>query len=639
MASSFDILPWLLLFFPLLGVVINGFLGPRLGRRWVSRVGPGVVLLSFLTTLIPVLGLIQMPGTFESHSRLFTWIAAGSFKVEASLLLDPLSLVMALVVTGVGFLIHVYSTGYMAEDARFARFFTLLNLFVFSMLTLVLADSFVLLYVGWELVGFCSYMLIGFWFEKPSAADAGKKAFLVNRVGDFGFALGVFLIFATFGSLAYADVLNAEAAAAVAEAAPEMITIITLLLFVGAVGKSAQIPLYVWLPDAMEGPTPVSALIHAATMVTAGVYMIARTNLLFGASEITSAVVAWIGVLTALFAATIALVQTDLKRILAYSTVSQLGYMMLGVGVGGYAAGIFHLTTHAFFKALLFLSAGSVMHALAGELNIFKMGGLREKMPTTYRTFLWGALTLAGFPLLSGFFSKDDILWLAANKSPALWCVGIVTAFLTALYAFRMVFVVFLGQSRDKKLFRHAHESPPAMTAPLVILALLAVVGGLLNLPGELIGVERLGLMNNLLEHTAEHPHTHMGHLVQWALLIVSGLLPLMALLLAQNLWGIHSERPRQLSQRYARLYNLMVNKYYVDEFYMAFIVNPLKQLAAFLARVADQQVIDGAVNGVASLLGWGGERTRRLQTGYVRHYAWGILLGVVAIIGYFILR
>ncbi len=661
--GSFDKLPWLLLLFPLLGVIINGFFGRRLGRKGVSLVGPGVVLVSFLLALILLFGLLQSPGEFEPSSSLFTWIAIGSFQVEASLLLDPLSLVMVLVVTGVGFLIHVYSTGYMAEEERFARFFTLLNLFIFSMLTLVLADNFLLLYVGWELVGFCSYMLIGFWFEKPSAADAGKKAFLVNRVGDFGFALGVFLIFVTFGSLAYADVLNAEAVEAIA---PLTITTITLLLFVGAVGKSAQIPLYVWLPDAMEGPTPVSALIHAATMVTAGVYMIARTNVLFAASPTASGVVAWIGVLTAFFAATIALVQTDLKRILAYSTVSQLGYMILGVGVGGYAAGIFHLTTHAFFKALLFLGAGSVMHALAGELNIFKMGGLREKMPTTYRTFLWGALALSGFPLLSGFFSKDEILWLAANKSTLLWGVGIVTALLTAIYSFRMVFVVFLGQPRDKKLFAHAHESPRAMTVPLVILATLAIVGGLLNLPGELIGAERLGLMNNLLEHTLEHHHVHLGRGLQWGLLGISGLLPVIALLLAQNLWGIYPNRPRQLGQRYAWLHNLLVNKYYVDEFYMAVIVNPLRRLGAFLAEAVDRQVIDRAVNGVASLLrqlgaflsetmewqvidravngvasllGQGSEGTRRLQTGYVRNYALSVVLGVVAIFAYLILR
>ncbi|MFZ5918467.1 MAG: NADH-quinone oxidoreductase subunit L [Chloroflexota bacterium] len=634
--DSFDILPWLLLLFPLLGVIVNGFFGARLGRRVVSWLGPGVVLLSFLTALLPLIDLLGGAEAFGLHSRLFTWITVGKFQVEAALLLDELSLVMALVVTGVGFLIHVYSTGYMAEDARFARFFTLLNLFIFSMLTLVLADNFLLLYVGWELVGFCSYMLIGFWFEKPSAADAGKKAFIVNRVGDLGFALGVFLIFSTFGSLAFADVLTAEAVAAVA---PGAVTAIALLLFVGAAGKSAQIPLYVWLPDAMEGPTPVSALIHAATMVTAGVYMVARTNALFGASETASGIVAWIGVLTAFFAATIALVQTDLKRILAYSTVSQLGYMMLGVGVGGYAAGIFHLTTHAFFKALLFLGAGSVMHALAGELNIFKMGGLREKMPTTYRTFLWGAMALAGFPLLSGFFSKDEILWLAANRSWLLWGVGIVTAFLTAMYAFRLVFVVFLGQPRDKKLHGHAHESPRSMTLPLTVLALLAVLGGLLNLPGELVGVEGLGLLNAALAHTLGHPHVEMGRGAQWALLVVSGLLPIVAMLLAQSLWGIRNDRVRRLSQRYAWLYTLLVNKYYVDELYMAAVVKPLRGLGEFLYGTVDRGLIDRAVDGLAALLGQGGEGARRLQTGYVRNYALGLLLGVVAVVGYFILR
>jgi NADH-quinone oxidoreductase subunit L len=617
---------WLILLFPLLGVLINGFVGNRIGKTWVSRAACAAVGLSFV---VGVGVLAALLGEDHGHPvSLFSWITVGDFQIEAALLVDQLSTVMSLVVAGVSFVIHVYSIGYMAEDERYTRFFTLLNLFVFSMLTLVLADNFLLLYVGWELVGLCSYLLIGFWFERPSAAEAGKKAFLVTRIGDFGFALGVMLIFATFGTLGYAQVFGQASQVLTTGLA----TAITLLLFAGAAGKSAQIPLYVWLPDAMEGPTPVSALIHAATMVTAGVYMVARTHVLFELAPVSMTVVAVIGAATAFFAATIALVQNDIKRVLAYSTISQLGYMFLAVGVGAYASGIFHLTTHAFFKALLFLCAGSVMHGLAGELDMRKMGGLKDKMRTTYRTFLAGAAALAGFPLLSGFFSKDEILWYAFNKSIILWLVGIVTAFLTAFYAFRAVFLTFWGQSRvDKRV--HVHESPRVMTTPLTILAVLAILGGL-------IGIPHLSAIEGFLEPVfAHHETAHASGILEWVLMALSGIIAIVAIILAQYMYLVNPDRPGRLSKRYASLYKLLVNKYYVDEIYMAGVVNPLRNLAGFLSQTFDAGIIDGAVNGLAAFFGRTGEETRKLQTGYVRNYSLAMLVGVVVMLGYLILR
>jgi NADH-quinone oxidoreductase subunit L len=643
---------WILLF-PLLGVVINAFFGRRIGNRWVGRVACGAVGLSFLVAIGVFFALLL--GS-EEHGRtvsLFSWITVGDFQIEAALLVDQLSTLMTLVVTGVGFLIHVYSVGYMAEDERYARFFTLLNLFILSMLTLVLADNFLLLYAGWELVGLCSYLLIGFWFERPAAADAGKKAFLVTRIGDFGFALGVMLIFTTFGTLSYAQVF---------EQAPHTLTtslatVVTLLLFMGAAGKSAQIPLYVWLPDAMEGPTPVSALIHAATMVTAGVYMVARTHVLFELAPLSMTVVAVIGAATAFFAATIALVQNDIKRVLAYSTISQLGYMFLAVGVGAYASGIFHLTTHAFFKALLFLGAGSVMHGLAGELDMHKMGGLRDKMRTTYRTFLAGAATLAGLPLLSGFFSKDEILWHAFNSSVILWLIGIVTAFLTSFYAFRAVFLTFWGQPRERELFEHAHESPLVMTRPLVVLAVLAVVGGLIGLP-------HLSAIEGFLEPVfASHETAHASGVLEWMLMALSAVVAFAGIVLAQYMYLVTPSLPGRLSKRYAPLYKLLSNKYYVDELYGflfvrpfqtlahfldsvvdpvklhdALFVRPFRGLTSFLDLVLDLRVIDGIVNGMGSFFARSSRVLRRVQTGYVRNYALSILVGAVLIITYLVL-
>jgi len=581
MTPMFAHYEWWLLFLPLLGVVVNTALGKRLGRRGVGMVACTAVGLAFLVAVSIFVGLLQLsPEERLTHDTLYQWLTVGGFRVAATIRIDPLSVLMALVVTGVGFLIHVYSIGYMHEDESYVRYFALLNLFVFSMLLLVLSDNFLLLYAGWELVGLCSYALIGFWYRKPAAAAAGKKAFIVTRIGDVGFALGILFIFARFGTLDYQVVFDR---------APQFLdsgqaTVIALLLFCGAVGKSAQLPLHIWLPDAMEGPTPVSALIHAATMVTAGVYMVARTHAIFALSPTAMAVVATIGALTALFAASIALTQTDLKRILAYSTISQLGYMFVGVGVGAYVAGMFHLTTHAFFKALLFLGAGSVMHATAGVIDITRLGGLRERMPTTYRTFLVGAATLAGFPLLSGFFSKDEILLHAFLYSPLLWGVGLFTALLTAVYSFRAVFVPFWGQLRDTGL--HPHESPPVMTVPLVVLAVAAVVGGLIGLP-HLSAVE--GFLEPVFAdvHHAGEPASAGGF--EWVLMAVSALVALAGISLAYGLYVAQPEVPAHLRERLPLVHRVLVNKYYVDEFYGLVVVRPLKAVAHFCHRARDR--------------------------------------------------
>jgi NADH-quinone oxidoreductase subunit L len=602
---------------------------------------------------------------FRPHDRavvvpLWDWITIGTFRVEMSLLADPLSILMVLVVTGVGFLIHVYSIGYMDhEDNRlYARFFTFMNLFIVSMLVLVLASNYLVMYIGWELVGACSYLLIGFWFFKKdepqtpirlkngeevpipanlNPADSGKKAFIVNRVGDFGFALGVFLIWTTFGTLNYAGVFSAAP-----EIATATITAITLLLFVGAVGKSAQLPLYVWLPDAMAGPTPVSALIHAATMVTAGVYMIARSHVLYSLAPASSLVVAVVGAVTALYAATIALVQTDLKRVLAYSTISQLGYMFLAVGIGDYIFGMFHLTTHAFFKALLFLGAGSVMHALDDVIDIRRMGGLRRKMPVTFWTFVIGALALAGFPLTSGFFSKDEILAEAFDFSPILYAVGLFTALLTAFYIFRALFVAFLGKPRDEELFDHAHESRGIMTWPLILLAVLALLGGVLGLPA-------IFRLDHLVEEWLHPVFTafeigggeaaHLSIGLEVGLLTASSIIALLGIGLAYWFYVANRDVPANLALRFKSAFKLLANKYYVDELYDAVFVKPGWALARFFARGIDEAVIDGVIDGGARLIAQGGALLARLQSGYIRHYALAMFIAAIVIVAYFFIQ
>ncbi|HHI02639.1 MAG TPA: NADH-quinone oxidoreductase subunit L, partial [candidate division Zixibacteria bacterium] len=483
---------YLIPLFPLIGFLINGLFLGRLSKKFVSFIACGAVGLSFFYSAHLFFELLSLPADARIIEEiLFVWIPSGQFNVNIGFLLDPLSIVMVLVVTGVSFLIHIYSIGYMHDDPGYARYFTYLNLFVFSMLILVLADNYLLMFIGWEGVGLCSYLLIGFWFEKKSATDAGKKAFIVNRIGDFGFLLGLFIIFWQVGSLDFATVF--EKAPAMFAVGGTLITAATLLLFLGATGKSAQIPLFVWLPDAMEGPTPVSALIHAATMVTAGVYMIARSNVLYMMAPTTLAVVAIVGMATAFFAGTIALAQNDIKRVLAYSTVSQLGYMFVACGVAAFTAGIFHLMTHAFFKALLFLGSGSVIHAMAGQQDMRYMGGLKKYMPTTYWTFIIATLAIAGIPLFSGFFSKDEILWKAFSSqygSTWLWVFGFLAAGMTAFYMFRLVYLTFFGKERMESQTReHLHESPKVMTVPLMLLAVLSIVGGYVGIPHILGGV------------------------------------------------------------------------------------------------------------------------------------------------------
>jgi NADH-quinone oxidoreductase subunit L len=632
---------WLVPALPLAGFVVNALLGRRLSRRWIGLVACGTTGAAFLLSLALLWTLLRLPlDARELSQELYTWIGVANLQVSVGFLVDPLSTVMILVVTGVGFLIHVYSVGYMGEDPDYPRYFAYLNLFAFFMLLLVLADNYLLLFVGWEGVGLCSYLLIGFWFERPAAAAAAQKAFLVNRVGDAGFLVGIFLVFTTFGTVEYAEVFRQAPALLTLDSF--LPTAITLALFLGAIGKSAQLPLYVWLPDAMEGPTPVSALIHAATMVTAGVYMVARSYLLYDLAPFSMKVVAIVGGLTALYAATIALVERDMKRILAYSTISQLGYMFLACGVGAYAAAIFHLTTHAFFKALLFLGAGSVMHALHGEADIWRMGGLRRVMPITFWTMLVGTAALAGIPGLSGYFSKDAILyqvWTGIDRIPPLWFLGAVTALFTSFYAFRLLFVTFLGSSRGgPDHLHHLHESPRVMTIPLRLLALFALLGGGLALPHIFGGQERLirFLVPSVGPTLVYVPSGGMDRgLLEIVLMGVSALLAIGGLFGAAWMYLWRPEMPEVFVSRCRDLYQLLSRQYYVDELYQRWVVHPLEQCARLLWRGLDVRIVDGAVNGVASLMEKGSRILRGLQTGLVFNYVLSLLAGVVLLLGY----
>jgi NADH-quinone oxidoreductase subunit L len=668
---------WLIPLFPLAGAAVMLLIGRRLQNSAVSTVCVGSVFVAFLFSVGAVWQLVGRPSEERVIQKvLFEWVPAGlmhtsdgrlvNFVADWGTLLDPLSAVMILVVTGVGFLIHFYSIGYMGHEGGYYRFFGYMNLFMFSMLTLVLANNMLLLFVGWEGVGLCSYLLIGFYFLRKSAADAGKKAFIVNRIGDAGFLLGIFLTVGTLGTIRFTDFGPALAAGHFPLGAPA-ITAIALLLFVGATGKSAQIPLYVWLPDAMEGPTPVSALIHAATMVTAGVYMVTRHNALYQLAPFALEVVAGIGALTAIYAASIGLVQNDIKRVLAYSTISQLGYMFLALGVGAYAAGIFHLMTHAFFKALLFLGSGSVIHALSGEQDLRKMGALWGKIPTTAKTFLIAALAISGIPPLAGFFSKDEILGRAFASSPALWFVGFLTAGMTAFYMFRLVNMTFYGNSRvPQEVEHHIHESPRTMTVPLVVLAVLSVVGGWIGWPASLGGSNRF---EHFLEPVmasgggarAEAAAEHSGS-SEYLLMLASVLIALGGIWLARLLYLKRTELPDQLASKWGVLYRLLYRKYYMDEIYDALFVNRAKDLgttlaafdsnvidglgvdgAGWLTRFAsrvsiwwDTWIVDGLVNLSARIVWLFSYPVRMAQTGLVSNYALLIVLGVLLFLGYY---
>ena len=618
---------WLIPAFPLAGALVNILFGRALGHR-AHLIAVPALAGSFLASC----GVYaRVRGGEAFTATLFRWIVAGDFETAVTAYVDPLTAVMLLVVTGVGFLIHLYSIGYMHDDPGYARFFAYLNLFVFSMTMLVLAGNFLLLYVFWEAVGLCSYLLIGFWYTRKSAADAGKKAFIVNRVGDVGFGLGVMWLWTALGTLDYAGVFKAAPTLA-----PVTATGIALLLFMGACGKSAQLPLHVWLPDAMEGPTPVSALIHAATMVTAGVYMVARSHVVFERSGVALDVVAWVGVVTAFYAATVALVQTDIKRVLAYSTVSQLGYMFAAVGFGAYVSGIFHLVTHAFFKALLFLGAGSVIHGMSGEQDLRRMGGLAPKMVLTTITMVIGAAGLAGVPGLAGFFSKDEILHAAfTGKHVLLWAILLAGAFMTAFYTFRLVFLTFFGAPRmSKDVAHHVHESPRVMTVPLIVLAVLTVAAGwMMGIPSE--HGTRFARFLEPVFPLAESDH---GGFTGAALLALSFVVVAAGIALAWYLYMTAPVRPERIGQPRTPLHALLLNAWYIDWLYDRAIVRPLVALYGFFAGF-DLRVIDGLVNVVGrAVVAWA-TVTRRVQTGYVVNYALTMLAGAVVIVGFLLAR
>ena len=621
-------LVYLVPLFPLLGFLVNGLLRKSLSKSMIGIIGSGAMLASFVVSLLVFFDVKNGGG---ATVQLFNFIHVGSLVIPFEFLVDPLSSLFLLIITGIGFLIHLYSTAYMHEEEpmHFGRYFAYLNLFVFSMLLLVLGGNYVVMFIGWEGVGLCSYLLIGFWFKNNNYNAAAKKAFIMNRIGDLGFLLAVFWLIVKLGTVSYASVF-----AAVGQLSATDITIITTLLFVGAMGKSAQIPLYTWLPDAMAGPTPVSALIHAATMVTAGIYMIARSNILYTMAPATQTLVAIIGLSTAIFAATIALKQNDIKKVLAYSTVSQLGYMFLGLGVGAYTGAVFHVMTHAFFKALLFLGAGSVIHAMHHEQDITKMGGLKSKLPITHLTFLLGCIAIAGVPPFSGFFSKDEILMAAYATNPIFYYVGMGGALLTAFYMFRLYSLTFLGNFRGTAHQQeHLHESPIAMTLPLMVLAFFAVVAGF-------IGIPELFVPNaHALEHflapvfagstSIAHAH-HIEHATEWILMGTATTIILIVIV-----YAITKFKKYENADPNTGIAKVLENKWYIDELYDTVIVKPLYWFASVLKNSVEKLVIDGAVNGVGKLVGYGSRQFRLLQSGQVGSY---ILMMVMALVLFIII-
>ncbi len=626
---------WIIPALPLLGAALNGLLGARWPKRAVDGIAVGSTGLAFAATLelvreFSLISADKVPWT----KAYFPWLAAGHFRADFALQIDSLTIVMLLVVTGVGWLIHIYSTGYMAREGGYYRFFSYLNLFMFFMLVLVMAANYALLFVGWEGVGLCSYLLIGFNFLKKAASDAGKKAFIVNRIGDFGFLLAMLLLFQTFGSLNFGAVFQAAAGMAIENQAG-VLTLISLLLLAGAIGKSAQLPLYVWLPDAMEGPTPVSALIHAATMVTAGVYVVARSHVLFLHAPVAMTGVAVIGGLTAFYAATIGLVQTDIKKVLAYSTVSQLGYMFLGCGVGAFSAGIFHLMTHSFFKALLFLGAGSVIHAMGGEQDMHKMGGLRKRIPWTYWTMLLGVLAISGAPFFSGFFSKDKILFevfASSRGGRVLLFLGLASALLTSFYMFRLVFLTFHGAPRFDPRKTHVHESPSNMLLPLVILAALSVAGGWMAAPALFGGADHFEeyLAASFARPTPASELSSMRSMELPLTEVATGV-ALLGFFVAWLFYIHQPQAPKRLAETLRLPYTLALNKYYVDELYDLAIVRPLRWVSTrVLWHAVDEDTIDGAVNGVADIARGLGGRLRMVTSGNTRSYAAWVIVGAV---------
>jgi NADH-quinone oxidoreductase subunit L len=605
---------------PLVGFLLNGLGRNIWSKKIVATQATGYIFASFVFSLIAFWN-VQEQGAITVHY--FDFINTSTVNIPFDFRVDALSSLFLLVITGVGTLIHLYSSAYMHEETapHYARYFAYLNLFIFSMLLLVLGDNYVIMFIGWEGVGLCSYLLIGYWFTNTTYNNAAKKAFIMNRIGDLGFLLAIFWLIVKLGTVSYGEVLTAES---LAKLSSKDITAITLLLFVGAMGKSAQIPLYTWLPDAMAGPTPVSALIHAATMVTAGIYMITRTNIFYTHSEMAQTVVAIIGISTALLAATIAIKQNDIKKVLAYSTVSQLGYMFLGLGVGAYSGAVFHVITHAFFKALLFLAAGSVIHAMHHEQDIRKMGGLKSKLPITHITFLIGCIAIAGVPPFSGFFSKDEILAAAYAKNPIYWFLGVVGAAMTAFYMFRLYATTFLGQFRGTDAqASHLHESPISMTIPLIILAVLSAVGGAMGVP-EILGGHHW-LSHHLSSIIGAEHALHLSHTTEWILMGSSVTIAVVALLIAISKYSKQADGEPQTA-----LGKFLYNKWLVDELYEKTIVQPLNRFAGFLKEVVEKNVIDGLVNGTGKLVQYGARQTRLMQSGLVGYYILFMVLSIV---------
>ena len=627
-------LVWLIPLFPLLGFLING-----LGRNMLSKTVVGFVgCLSVLASFAVSVGIFLELNSSETKSfiiPIFDWISAGTVKIPFSFLIDPLSALMLLIVTGIGFLIHVYSTGYMNHDAGFGKFFSYLNLFIFFMLLLVLGSNYVVMFIGWEGVGLCSYLLIGFWFSNAAYASAAKKAFIMNRIGDLGFLIAVFLIFTTFNSVEFANVFPQAANLASGDS---RLILITALLFVGAIGKSAQIPLFTWLPDAMAGPTPVSALIHAATMVTAGIYMIARSNILFTLAPETLAVVSIIGLATLLMAAAIAVSQTDIKKVLAYSTVSQLGYMFLGLGVGAYTGAFFHVITHAFFKALLFLGAGSVIHAMSNEQDMRNMGGLRKKLPLTFLTMMVGTIAIAGIPPFSGFFSKDEILAHVYEHNKVFWVIAVIGAMFTSFYMFRMMYLTFNGSFRgttDQE--HHLHESPASMTIPLIVLAVLSALGGLIGIPAVLGGGHWL---ENFLAPVFEVSKSKtnaltLDHTTEYVLMALSVTAALLSMLHAYVRYVKQGHIPANDRTDRGLLARLSYNKFYIDQVYHSFITRPLDTLSGVFYKTVDKAGIDGIVNGFGKGAVEASKSFRLLQTGMVGFYIFMMVAGILALLFY----
>ena len=628
---------WLIPILPLAGFIINGLGRNTLPKNVIGLLGSLVVLIPFILSVMLFLS-VKNSGQ-PINVTYFEWIKAGKLSIPFSFLVDQLSSLMLLIITGVGFLIHVYSIGYMHDDAGFGKFFAYLNLFIFFMLLLVLGSNYIILFIGWEGVGLCSYLLIGFWFTNPDYADAAKKAFVMNRIGDLGFLIAIFVMIATFGSASFTDVFSKAAALNIGN--PTLV-LITILLFIGATGKSAQIPLFTWLPDAMAGPTPVSALIHAATMVTAGIYMIVRSNVLFTLAPFTQHLIAVIGLATILLAAIIAVAQTDIKKVLAYSTVSQLGYMFLGLGVGAYTGAFFHVITHAFFKALLFLCAGSVIHAVSGEQDMRNMGGLRKKLPVTFWTMLIGAIAISGIPPFSGFFSKDEILAHVYEQSKTMYVLGLLGAMFTAFYMFRLIFLTFYGKFRGtSEQEHHLHESPPSMTIPLIVLAILSIVGGLIGLPEALGGHHWLEhYLSPLFAYTiAQIPAIKAEKTTELVLMCASVGGALLAIIWAFTKYGKGGNIPVEEDGERTPITALAYHKFYIDELYDLIIRKPLDTASKFFYKVVDLRIIDGLVNGLGKVSVESSKGLRLLQTGNVGFYIFVMVIGIIAMMAYSLFR